>query len=140
MFPEEKINKIFNHMDDIFENKFPKIFDKDFTERIPLMNITADKERYKIELAVAGMRKEDFNIDVQANLLTVSCQTEKKSDNTEKMYSRIEYNYSKFSRSVTLPNNADTNKITAQYTDGVLSITIPKTSEPKGEAHKIKIN
>ena len=113
-----------------------------FVSTVPSLNITEEEKEYKVELAVPGMKKEDFNIDVDDNMVTIS--SEKETENTEggdkKKYTFREYNYSSFSRSFSLPDNAEVDKIQAKYSDGVLCLSVPKkNAEEKKKNRKISI-
>ena len=98
---------------------------------IPSVNIVENAGDFTISLAAPGMKKDDFNIDVDGNLLTVSAETEEKKQEKGDRYTRKEYNYSSFSRSFTLPEGVHKDKIDAAYTDGVLRLVLPKTEEAK---------
>jgi len=106
------------------------------TLNVPAVNITDNKDDFKVSLAVPGMKKDDFNIDVEGNMLTISCEKEDKKEEKDARYTRKEYNYSSFSRSFTLPDEVNREKIDASYDDGVLKLTLPK----KEEAKKITAN
>jgi HSP20 family protein len=80
------------------------------------------------------LKKSEFNIDVESNMLTVSCEKEESKDEKNERYNRKEYNYSSFSRSFTLPEEVVKDKIEATYEDGVLHITLPKTEQAKKTA------
>jgi HSP20 family protein len=110
-----------------FRNDFINLWD-DRMETIPSINIKEEKENYKIEMAAPGLKKEDFNIDVDGNILTISSEKESETKDVtdSENFSRREYNYSSFTRSLSLPDNADSNKIAAKYEDGVLRLSIPK--------------
>lgn len=101
---------------------------------VPAVNITDEKDEYKVSLAAPGLKKEDFRIDVEGNLLTVSCEKEEKKEEKDKRHTRREYNYSTFSRSFTLPEDVKQDKIEARYTDGVLHLSLPKKEEAKKAA------
>ncbi|MBK8956044.1 MAG: Hsp20/alpha crystallin family protein [Saprospiraceae bacterium] len=94
---------------------------------IPAVNILEGIKHYTLEMAVPGMEKSDFKISVDDRTMTISCEkkTEEKEEDKGKM-KRREYNFSKFSRSFTLPSGADVQKIGAAYNNGILSIHIPK--------------
>lgn len=98
---------------------------------VPAVNITDEKDEYKVSLAAPGLKKDDFRIDVEGNLLTISCEKEEKKEEKEKRHTRREYNYTSFSRSFTLPEDVKQDKIEAHYTDGVLHLSLPKKEEAK---------
>lgn len=101
------------------------------TMNIPAVNITEHKDEYQVSLAVPGMKKDDFRIDVDGNMLTISSEKEEKKEEKEKKFTRKEYNYSSFSRSFTLPEEINKEKIEARYEDGVLKIALPRKEEAK---------
>jgi len=105
------------------------------------VNITEEKDQYKVELAAPGMKKEDFSVDVDGNMLTISAATEEKKEEKEKKYTRKEYNYSSFSRSFTIPDEVDKGKIEARYIDGVLNLVLPKMENAKNNTtQKISVS
>lgn len=101
------------------------------TLNVPAVNITETKDEYKLAFAVPGMKKDDFFINVEGNMLTVSSEKEESKTEKEHQYTRKEYNYSSFSRSFSLPDEVSKDNIQATYTDGVLSLMLPKKEEAK---------
>jgi HSP20 family protein len=101
------------------------------TLNLPAVNITDNKDDYEVSLAAPGMKKEDFNIDVEGNMLTISCEKEQESEDKNAKYTRKEYNFTTFSRSFTLPDEVNKEKINACYEDGLLKLTLPKKEEAK---------
>jgi HSP20 family protein len=98
---------------------------------MPAVNITDNKDDFIVSLAVPGMKKDDFKIDIDGNMITISCEKEEKKEDKEAKYTCKEYNYSSFSRSFTLPEEILKDKIEARYEDGVLKIMLPKKEEAK---------
>jgi len=96
---------------------------------LPKVNIFEDKDGFTVEMAVPGMKKEDFEIKLDQNLLTIS--SEKNDEKKEVKYVRREFAYQSFKRSFTLPEAADDEKISAAYEQGVLRVSIPKKEEAK---------
>lgn len=106
------------------------------------MNISENENEFHIELAAPGLKKEDFKINLEQDLLSVSADKKEensKSDETKK-YNRKEYNYSSFLRTFTLPDTANYENIVAEYTDGVLYITVAKKEEVKVQSREIAIS
>jgi HSP20 family protein len=125
---------------DIFESFFNDSFLSDrMISRVPAVNVAETDDGYHIELAAPGLKKEDFKIDLEHNMLNIS--VEKRSEETEnnKKYNKREYSYSSFVRSFTLPDSADDGKIEAEYTDGILKINIAKREESKTASRHIEI-
>jgi HSP20 family protein len=127
-----------------FNDVFDSILNDSFlgdklVARIPAVNIAETENEFQVELAVPGLKKEDFKINLDKNILTVS--SEKKIENVEegKKFSKREYSYNSFSRSFTLPESADHSKIEADYTDGILTLTIAKKEEAKFQSREIAV-
>ncbi len=98
---------------------------------IPAVNITEHKNEYEVSLAVPGMKKDDFKIDVEGNMLTISSEKEESKEEKDKKFTRKEYNYSSFSRSFTLPEEINREKIDAKYDNGILKISLPRKEAAK---------
>lgn len=108
---------------------------------MPAVNVSETNDDFIIKVAAPGMKKEDFKISFQNNLLTISSEkkVEEKQDDAE--YSRREFNYQSFQRTFKVRNmDVDAEKISAKYTDGILNIKLPKREEVKPKSPKdIKI-
>ncbi|HWB92973.1 MAG TPA: Hsp20/alpha crystallin family protein [Puia sp.] len=98
---------------------------------MPAVNIAETKDQYEVSLAAPGMKKDDFNIDVDGSTLTISAETKEEKEEKEERYTRKEYNYSSFSRSFTLPDWVNKEKINASYENGLLKVVLPKTEAAK---------
>ncbi len=106
---------------------------------LPSVNIADDEKTYRIEVAAPGMNKEDFRINLEENVLTISSEKEKKHEEKDKKYMRREFSYASFNRSFILPDTSDEEKISATYRDGVLHIEIPKKEESRRITKSIKV-
>lgn len=118
--------------DDFFNDSFGENFGlTNQGKTIPAVNVKEDKDNFSVELAAPGMKKDDFDINLEHNVLTIS--SEKKDENEEKKdnYTRREFSYQSFSRSFTLPESVNIDKIEAKYEDGVLRLNLPKLDEAK---------
>jgi len=132
MLPRLK-NKTFfpSWVDDFFTNPMLPDFEHRVGATMPSVNINEDANQFNIEVAAPGMEKKDFKINLNNNVLTVSSEHEEKSEEKNKKHLRKEFSYTSFSRSFTLPNTVKEDGIKASYTNGLLSITIPKKEEAK---------
>ncbi|MGZ5220894.1 MAG: Hsp20/alpha crystallin family protein [Chitinophagaceae bacterium] len=101
------------------------------TMNVPAVNITEQKNEYRVTMAAPGLKKDDFKIDVDGNMLTISSEKEENKEEKDKKFTRKEYSYSSFSRSFTLPEEINKEKIEARYEDGVLRISLPRNEEAK---------
>ncbi len=103
---------------------------------MPAVNIVETKEAFKVSMAAPGLKKEDFKVEVEDNLITISSEKEEKKEEKEKKYSRKEYNYSAFSRCFTLPKDVNKEKIVATYENGILNLELPKVAGTKVSSTK----
>lgn len=121
---------------------FNDFFDNNWMEKanatVPAINVVESDKDYKVEVAVPGMTKEDFNIHLgDENELVISMEKKVENEDKEnKKYLRREFSYTKFQQSLYLPDNVDKEKITANVANGVLTIELPKYSQEE----KAKIN
>jgi len=130
-------------IDEFFGGDVLPGFFLDFDKRMatPAVNIIESKEDYRIEVAAPGLDKSDFKINIENNVLTISAEKEEKQEEKDESFVRREFNYASFSRSFTLPESMDTEKINAKHKDGVLNVIIPKKEEAKQKpARTIKIS
>ena len=138
--PEKKNSSLLPGFNDIFESVLGDTF---FNDRrlssVPAVNISESNEEYHIELAAPGLKKEDFKVAVERDMLTISTEQRTENNTEGKIYNRREYSYSAFTRSFTLPESANVEQIHAAYTDGVLKLNIPKKEEAKAIARQIEI-
>jgi len=125
--------------DPFFRRDINDWFGRDFMDTTPGVNISETNGSYHVELAAPGLKKEDFNIKVDGEMITISSEKETEKKTEDKNYYRREYNYSSFSRSFNLPVEVNQEKITASYTDGVLKLELPK-KEVKPQVSGKKIN
>lgn len=121
----------------------PNIFDEDLftglsnrTASTPAVNIKEDEKKYSLELAIPGINKNDLKIDIKEDVITISSEMKKESEENSDGYKRKEFSYSAFSRSFYVPENVNKEKIEASYKDGVLYVTLPKEDEQKSKISK----
>ena len=122
-------------VNDIFNEDFVKNLDESLSVwngSQPAVNVKEDVDGFSLALSAAGYGKEDIEIKIDDNILTIS--SEKKEDNTSKegeKFTRREFKYAAFKRTFTLPDTVDATKISANYENGILNISIPKKEEAK---------
>lgn len=105
---------------------------------MPPLDIREDEEKVTVTLEAAGLKKEDFDISLHDDNLTISGERKSETGKLEGESFRSERIFGRFSRTVTLPSQVKTDGVTAAYTDGVLTITLPKLEEAK--PRKIEVN
>ena len=106
---------------------------------MPAVNVTEDKDNYTVSLAAPGLKKEDFDVDVEGNMLTIRSQKEENKEESDEKFTRKEYSYSSFSRSFNLPEDVKQDAIDATYQNGVLNIRLPRKEEFKKLAASKKV-
>lgn len=115
---------------------FDRMINRDF---IPAVNIFEGDKTYEIEFVVPGMKKNDFKVTVENDILTVSAEKKEEKKEVEKNYTRQEYSFNSFSRSFNLPENAKSEDIKAHYEDGLLKLIILKKAMTVSKAKEIAV-
>jgi HSP20 family protein len=137
-----------NQLPGLLNNLFNADVDPYLTENysemnstLPAVNIKETEDAFEVGVAAPGFKKDEFNIELDNNLLTVSSEKKEENKVEGEKYTRREYSYQSFKRSFTLPEEVEADKITAKYENGILNISIPKKEEAKPKpARQIKIN
>jgi len=133
---------------DFVPTSFSNLVDKFFNDSlarsggsafVPKVDIVENPDSFEIHLAVPGLNKEDFKIELNDNYLTVSGERKFVTEKKERTYHTIETQYGSFNRSFSLPDNVDATKINAKYNNGILELTIPK-DEKKLLKQTIKVS
>lgn len=132
----------------IRKNNFGDLFDEIFStipntlgrqNNVPPVNISEDENGYYIQLVAAGLKKEDFKLNLEKGLLTISYEKKDVEKNPTLKNHRLEYNLVSFKRSFNIDDSVDLEKIEAAYNDGILNITLPKKQEVKVLPKSIEI-
>jgi HSP20 family protein len=101
---------------------------------LPAVNVRETNDDFSIEVAAPGMKRDDFKVELDNHILTISSQHEERHEEKDESnaYTRREFNYQSFQRSFALPENkVDGDKISARYADGILYVTVPKREDAK---------
>ena len=143
-------NNLFPSMNSFFDDVFSKDFfdwnDKNYSSlgsTLPSVNLMENDNRIKIDLAAPGMKKEDFKIELNNDMLSISSEKrhEKEEKNKKENYMRKEFSYQSFCRSFYLPDNVKKETIDATYKDGILHVEIQKQANgKKSTSKKIEIH
>lgn len=101
--------------------------------RIPAVNIQETEDFFKLEVAAPGKSREDFHIELDNEILTISSEEKEETENTQKneRYTRKEFSYNNFKRVFSLPETVNGEQISASYNNGILTINLPKKEEAK---------
>ncbi|MDP2453388.1 MULTISPECIES: Hsp20/alpha crystallin family protein [unclassified Kaistella] len=117
--------------DDFFTKDLMDFNRRPFAEdslTIPSVNVKEEENGFEIQVAAPGIKKQDFKINLDRNVLSISSENKSENEEVDKdgKFTRREFNYSSFSRSFTLPEMVETDKIEATYEDGILKVSVPK--------------
>lgn len=124
------IPKLFGEaFDNLFNTNLSDIIANDFSMKTPSVNVLETEDKYTIELAAPGLTKKDFKIELDKDQLKISSQFDKESNGSTEDFVRREFNYQSFVRSFTIPKTVDTESISANYKNGILSIQLAKREE-----------
>ncbi len=107
-----------------------------FSSHMPPVNVRETDRNYEITLAAPGLQKDDFKVDVNGSMITISAERDEKREEKEENFTRREYSYSSFSRSFSLPEDIAQEKIDANYVNGELKLLLPKKEEARKTIHQ----
>lgn len=131
----------FFDMDDVLGNRLwgSNLLDVDFwngNSREPALNIKETDDQFEIELAAPGFSKKDFEVNVDNGFLNISAEKSSSKEDEDENYTRKEFSYNSFARSLQLPESVKEDKIKAHYHDGILSFNLAKKEEAKKQKPK----
>jgi HSP20 family protein len=106
----------------------------------PAVDIIEEKDQYVLKADLPGLRKEDIKVSVENGILTIEGERRSETERKENDHHRIERSYGHFVRSLNLGSTVDSNKIRANYKDGVLQLNIPKSEAAKPKAIDIQVS
>jgi HSP20 family protein len=107
---------------------------------VPALDVFEDEDKITVQVELAGMKKEDFDISLQDDMLTISGERKSESEKREGESFRSERSFGAFSRSITLPSPVKAEEVKATYEDGVLTVTLPKAEEAKPKKIQVNLN
>lgn len=124
-----------NLLDDVFNRSISDLVGSDFAVTTPSVNVSEDNDNVVLEVAAPGLDKKDFNIAVEKDQLIISASKEAQTEDKEEgKWTRKEFNYQSFKRSFHLSDKIETEKIEAEYHNGILKLVLPKKEEAKPKA------
>lgn len=143
-FNQHPVHKTFGGiMDEVFNNTARLLKDdfqtSDFFGAYPPVNITETKDAYVLDLLVPGWTKEDFKINLEKNVLTVSAEKKTEQKSEDQKHIRREFSFRTFKRSFTLDETVDAEKIQAKYENGILQVQLPKKEEAQPKSKSIVV-
>ena len=131
----------FNLLENFF-NEIPTFFKDDFgttaKDFVPV-NVKQTKDAYQLEVVAPGFEKNDFNVNIDKGILTISAEKKNEVKDENEKQIRKEYSYRSFKRSFTLDEKIDSEKIDAKYANGILTLNLPGKAEVKASAKEISV-
>jgi HSP20 family protein len=110
------------------------------TEWVPRVDISETDEAYIIKAEIPGVNKDDVKVTAENGVLTISGERKQEKEEKNKKVHRVERLYGTFFRTFVLPDNVDESKINAEFKDGVLTLTIPKTEKAKPKSIEVQVH
>ncbi len=125
--------------DDFFKDDFFRLpaTTNDGLNTMPSVNVKETEDAFEMEVAVPGMNKDDFNINIDDNVLTISSEKKEENEVNEENYHKREFRYHTFKRTFTIPATVKSEEINAKYEDGILHLTLPKREEAKSKPSRV---
>src|SRR5437667_10170858 len=105
----------------------------------PEVDISEDDQGYLLKADLPEMKKDDVRVTVEDGILNVSGERKCQKEDQKKKFHRIERSFGTYRRSFTMPDDADSTKVTAEFRDGVLQVHLPTTTTPKSKAIQVKV-
>src|SRR4051812_6794293 len=136
-FNNRPLPKTFNNLFDEWFNEFPATWAKD--GNTPPVNIYESKDGYHLELSAPARNKEDFKVDLENGLMTISFEKKEEAKNEELKTIRKEFGNTSFKRSFTLDDKINVEAIEAKYENGVLKFYLPKKEQVKNSPKQIQV-
>jgi HSP20 family protein len=142
-FRNRPVERNFNNVLDTFLTGFPSVFRDDFVtpdlKQFAPVNVKEVENGYQLEVVAPGLEKEDFKLDLDKNILTISAEKKAETEMKNEKHFRREYKYQSFKRSFTIDEHIDADNIDAKYVNGVLLLNLPKKAEVKPAVKQISI-
>ncbi len=139
--PFNNLADIREEMNRLFDNSFRRLGHGEIEGAfVPAVDIAEHKDNYLVRADLPGLRKEDVNVTLQDNFLTIRGEKKHETESKDANYYRRERVYGTFSRVIELPTSVDAKKIEASFKDGVLHITLPKSEEAKPKEIDVKVS
>jgi HSP20 family protein len=111
-------HRVFNHLNTVSSNS-----------NTPAVNVSEDEKGFTIEMAAPGIARNDFNLEIDNDILTISAEQKESKEEQKPNYLRREFNYHTFKRSFMLPESVDQEQIKASHESGILRLSLPKKEE-----------
>jgi len=137
--PFDLVTDLQDDMNRLFTSSLRRGSTASFGEIIPSLEVKEDENQFQVHLDIPGMDRKDLDISVTGNTLTVKGERKEEENKKGKGYFYSERRYGSFQRSVELPVEVEADKVVANYKDGVLELTLPKSERAKPKQIKVDV-
>ena len=143
--PLREMDEAQNRLNQILSGSFPnrmgsgEIHSMAVADWSPEVDISEDDQGYLLKADLPEMKKDDVRVTVEEGILSVSGERKSEKEDQKKKFHRIERSFGTFRRSFTLPEDADSTKVTAEFRDGVLRVHLPTARIAKSKATQVKV-
>ena len=143
--PLREMDEAQNRLNRFFSGGFPnrlgsgEIHSLAVADWSPEVDISEDDQEYLLKADLPEMKKDDVSVTVEDGILSVSGERKGEKENPKRKFHRIERSFGTFRRTFTLPEDADSTKVTAEFRDGVLKVHLPTTTIAKSKATQVKV-
>ncbi len=143
--PLREMDEAQNRLNRFFLDGFPnrmgsgEIHNLAVADWSPEVDISEDDHGYLLKADLPEMKKDDVRVTVEDGILNVSGERKTEKEDQKRKFHRIERSFGTFRRSFTLPEDADSTKVTAEFRDGVLKVHLPTTARPRSKAIQVKV-
>lgn len=136
--PRQEFNALSNQLNRLFDETLAPTTWEGLT-RFLAAELTEADDAIHLKLEVPGLDAKDIDIQVTENAVSISGERQSESKTEEKGYTRSEFHYGKFQRVIPLPTHIQNTKVSAEYKDGILNLTLPKKEEAKNTVFKVNL-
>jgi HSP20 family protein len=141
--PFKEMDELNKRLTSLFNPSLSRLSDGKETMTVaewsPLVDITEDDKEYLIKAELPEVRKEDVNVTVENGVLSITGQRKFEKEEKDKRYHRIERAYGSFTRSFTVPDDADDAKVSAEFKNGVLAVRLAKNEKARPKSIEVKV-
>ncbi len=132
-----RLNRLFGRSNSPVESEQNMLAVADWS---PSVDISETDDAYLIRGEVPGVKKEDVKVSVQDGMLTIQGERKMEKEEKNKKFHRVECSYGNFVRSFRMPDDADENKVKAEFKDGMLNVTLPKSAKAKSKSINVSVS
>lgn len=136
----DRLSSLRDEVNRLFDFSLPARDSGLFSGWSPALDVFDDKDSLVVKVELPGLKKDEINISLHEGVLTVSGERKRETEKKEGESFRSERYFGKFQRSVTLPTAVDSNKVSAAYKDGVLTVELPKAEEAKPKQIAVSVS